>query len=102
MIFKSILNIPWKQRTVFYGVEFGDDVDGYLDWAKHGNLQTANASFLILDTFNVFMRNPEHICCYFGARCIRRDGLFEHKCWLSQVRSNSYRLCLYLFVVYIE
>ena len=78
---------------------FNDDIDGYLNWAKPGDLENINAPFLILDTFNDFMRNPEHICCDFsdrnenvihvinrrGAHCIRREGLFGHKCWLSKI-----------------
>ena len=80
-------------------VEFGDDIDGYLDWAKHGNLENENAPFLALDTFNVFMRNIEHICCYFSehivnrrdAHCIPSEELLNINVGY-QVRSISYRL----------
>ena len=78
---------------------FGDDVDGYLTWAKPGDLEDINQPFLILDTLNDFMRNPKDICDDFsdrnenvihvinkrGAHCIRREGVFGHKCWLSKV-----------------
>eukprot|EP01084_Bolivina_argentea_P093161 167572_1 len=78
---------------------FNNNLKEYLKWCKPYDLKYINAPFLILDSLNDFMRNQKHIQTNCsdkndniihiinerGAHCIRREGLFANKCWLSKV-----------------